>query len=91
MVGRQVGKVLPGEAHPHRFVVEMPDGSKDYLYRDEFYVPPTAEEIAMKLSLVRFSDEESDRMIELTMREAWPLAAAVVELFSNASTEGDHS
>lgn len=38
------------------------------------------EQIAMKLSLVRFSDEESDRMIELTMREAWPLADAVLAL-----------
>lgn len=41
---------------------------------------PTAEQIAMKLSLVRFTDEQSDRMIELTMREAWPLADAVRDM-----------
>jgi hypothetical protein len=45
---------------------------------------PTAEQVAMKLSLVRFSDEESDRMVELTMREAWPLADAVVELINGS-------
>jgi DNA-binding transcriptional regulator YiaG len=42
------------------------------------------EQIAMKLSLVRFSDEESDRMIELTMREAWPLADAVLALINGS-------
>ena len=50
-----------------------------------FREPPTAEQVAMKLSLVRFSDEESDRMIELTMREAWPLADAVVDLLGGAT------
>lgn len=39
-----------------------------------------AEGIAMRLSLVRFTDEESDRMIELTMREAWPLANAIADM-----------
>jgi hypothetical protein len=47
---------------------------------------PTAEQIAMKLSLVRFSDEQSDRMIELTMREAWPLAGAVVEMLTRSDS-----
>lgn len=46
---------------------------------------PTAEQVAMRLSLVRFSDEESDRMIELTMREAWPLADAVVGMLDGPS------
>ena len=48
-----------------------------------FRVAPTAEQIAMRLSLVRFSDEESDRLIELTMREAWPLADAVMDLMGS--------
>jgi hypothetical protein len=66
----------------HLFTLGLPGGREMGAQRDEFYVPPTAEEIAMKLSLVRFSDEESDRMIELTMREAWPLADAVLALLT---------
>lgn len=52
-----------------------------------------AEILAMKMSLVRFSDEESDRMIELTMREAWPLAYAaadsVLALIGGSEVPGD--
>ena len=35
--------------------------------------------LAMRMSLCRFSDEESDRMIELTMREAGALAEHLYE------------
>jgi hypothetical protein len=47
-----------------------------------------AERIAMRLSLVRFTDEESDRMIELTMREAWPLAHAIADMLLADEDDG---
>jgi len=45
------------------------------------------ERLAMKMSLLRFTDEQSDRMIELTMREAWALADHLAPLVDELKAE----
>lgn len=58
---------------------ELARSDRERVQQSETARKHVVEILAMRMSTLRFSDEESDRMIELTMREAGALADHLYE------------